>query len=291
MQSTVAVVTMVRDDEFFLRKWVDYYGGLFGRENLYVINHGREDQVARIAKGCNLIGIPGETHKNFDALRWRLLNNVAAGLRGYYKHVVVGDVDELVVVDPARGGTLRDMLDHTPPGRVLTPLGLEVVHRTDREQESVEKRVLGPRRFVQVSMTYSKPCILSTNARLSRGGHFAEYDKLNLPKGLFLFHLKYCDYALFRDTLDRRNAVADGVQANTPRDAMIGRHWFAAARDDDATFAKFREMPVDEAFRMGEARRAMRQSWRPRSESGLWQFDRTEPDRLHKLPERFHGLI
>jgi len=291
MHSTVAVVTMVRDDEFFLKKWVAYYGALFGRENLYVVNHGREEMVARVAEGCNLIGIPGEARKNFDTLRWRLLNNLVAGLRGYYRHVIVGDVDELVVQDPAQGGSLRDMLDDTRTGRVLTPLGLEVVHRTDLEQESIDDRVLGPRRFVQVSMTYSKPCILSANVRLSRGGHFAEYDKLNLPKGLFLFHLKYCDFELFRETLDRRNAVVDGTQADTPREAMIGRHWFPSARNDDATFARFRAMPVDERFRMGEARRAMRQSWRPRSESGLWQFDRTEPDRLHVLPERFHGLI
>ncbi len=51
MQSQVAVLTMVRDDAFFLRKWCEYYGGLFGRENLYVINHGRGQMVREIAWG------------------------------------------------------------------------------------------------------------------------------------------------------------------------------------------------------------------------------------------------
>ncbi len=35
-----AVVTMVRDDAFFLRAWLAHYGEMFGRQNCYVINHG-----------------------------------------------------------------------------------------------------------------------------------------------------------------------------------------------------------------------------------------------------------
>ncbi len=30
---TVAAVTMVRDDAFFLNAWLRHYGGQFGREN------------------------------------------------------------------------------------------------------------------------------------------------------------------------------------------------------------------------------------------------------------------
>ena len=37
---TVAAVTMVRDDAFFLRAWLAHYGEMFGRQNCYVINHG-----------------------------------------------------------------------------------------------------------------------------------------------------------------------------------------------------------------------------------------------------------
>ena len=33
MQSTACAVTMVRDDLFFLRIWLDYYGGILGPEN------------------------------------------------------------------------------------------------------------------------------------------------------------------------------------------------------------------------------------------------------------------
>ena len=56
--------------------------------------------MAGLAKGCNVIGIPGDPHKNFDVKRWGLLNNLVGGLRKYYRHVIVGDVGELVIVDP-----------------------------------------------------------------------------------------------------------------------------------------------------------------------------------------------
>ena len=103
MQTVAAAVTMVRDDAFFLSAWLRHYGGLLGRENCYIVNHGRGDVVAELAAGANVIGIPGDPHANFDMKRWRLLNNLVQGLRCYYDHVIVGDVDELVVVDDHSG--------------------------------------------------------------------------------------------------------------------------------------------------------------------------------------------
>ena len=32
----ICAITMVRNDEFYLRKWVEYYGAQLGRENLRV---------------------------------------------------------------------------------------------------------------------------------------------------------------------------------------------------------------------------------------------------------------
>ena len=36
MEKRIAVITVVRNDDFYLRKWVEYYGRELGRENLYV---------------------------------------------------------------------------------------------------------------------------------------------------------------------------------------------------------------------------------------------------------------
>ncbi len=291
MQSTVAVVTMVRDDAFFLKKWVDYYGGLFGRENCYVVNHGRGTEVARIAEGCNIFGIPGEAHKNFDMKRWRLLNNLVLGLRSYYKHVIVGDVDEFVVLDPKAGKTLLKFLEQAPKNRVLTPLGLEVIHRIDQEPDAITGPVLGPRRFVRVAPHYSKPGVVSLGTKIARGGHFTQSDTLITPENLYLFHLKFCDFANYVGVMDRRNAVTQATGASV-KEASIGRHWFAEARGEDrAVFEAFAGIPMMPGFDMAPYRQAMHDSWQPRGDTGFWQFDRPDHNAQYELPDRFFGVF
>ena len=288
---TVAALTMVRDDPFYLQLWLRHYGNLLGRENCYVVNHGRGDLVADLAQGCNVIGIPGDPHRNFDMKRWRMLNNFVMGLRCYYNHVIVGDVDELVVLDPDAGMTLPEWLETVPANRVLTPLGLEVIHRIDLEEEPVAGPVLGPRRHVRPAPHYSKPCVISTGTKIARGGHFTQYGKLHTPEHLYLFHLKFCDFAAYAETMDRRNAVTEATGA-TVKEAAIGRHWFAEARGEDrAVFDAFQSLEMQDGFEMGPLRRKMQRTFKARGETGYYEFDRPDYDTQYQLPERFNGVI
>jgi Glycosyl transferase family 2 len=291
MQSQVAVLTMVRDDAFFLRKWCEYYGGLFGRENLYVINHGRTQLVREIAWGCNVIGIPGDAHKNFDAKRWRLLNGILAGLRQYYTHVICGDVDELVVMDPVSGMDLAQFLTNQDGGRVMTPFGLEVMHLRQQEPDPVDNLILGPRRHVRMAMHYAKPCIVSAPVKLARGGHYSEYPSLDMPDDMYLLHLKYCDFEQYAAALDRRNAMVADIDVKDPKKVLVGSHWFAQLREDDAVFAAIDAMEISPGFDFAPERAQMQRTWRARDDKGMWHFDRHEAERLHVLPDRFDGLL
>ncbi|MEL6888901.1 MAG: glycosyltransferase family 2 protein [Pseudomonadota bacterium] len=288
---TVAAVTMVRDDAFFLKAWLRHYGEMFGRENCYIVNHGRGAEVAQLAEGCNIFGIPGDPHKNFDVKRWQLLNNLVEGLRKYYKHIIVGDVDELVVWDPGAGGSLLEFLRQSPKGKVFTPLGLEVIHRVDLEEAAIEGHILGPRRHVRPAPHYSKPCIVSAAVKIARGGHFTQFDKLLTPEALFLFHLKFCDFGVYSGVMDQRNAVTDALNT-TIRDAAVGRHWFAEARGEDrAVFEAFETLEMQDGFDMRPLRRRMQRSFKPRGETGFYQFDRPDYEMQFVLPERFYGAI
>lgn len=291
MQTTVAAVTMVRDDAFFLTAWLRHYGRMFGRENCYVINHGRGEAVADLAKGCNIIGIPGDPHKNFDMKRWRLLNNLVAGLKGYYRHVIVGDVDELVVIDPDKGQTLLEYLSVTPEKQVITPLGLEVIHRIDLEPEAITDHIIGPRRHVRPAPHYSKPCIVSTGTKIARGGHFTQYPKLHAPDFLYLLHLKFCDFATYAEAMDRRNRITAEVGGDA-KEASIGRHWFAEARGEDrAVFEAFAGLEMVGEFNMHPIRRKMARSFRARGETGFYHFDTPDYRQQFILPERFVGVV
>ncbi|MDJ0820883.1 MAG: hypothetical protein QNJ09_03600 [Paracoccaceae bacterium] len=291
MQTTAAALTMVRDDAFFLKAWVRYYGDILGRENCYVVNHGRGQMVHDLAEGCSVIGIPGDPHPNFDMKRWRLLNNWVQGLRAYYDHVIVGDVDELVVIDPAAGKTLLEFLKGAPKRQVMTPVGLEIVHRIDIEHEPITDHIIGPRRYVRAAPHYSKPCIVSHGAKLARGGHFSEFDKLMTSDALYLMHLKYCDFDTYVDVMNRRNQVTEDVGVPVEK-AAIGRHWFAEARGEDrAVFEAFAELPLQNGFDMTWLRKRMHQSWQQRGDGPFWQFERPEYRAQFQLPERFVGVI
>ncbi|AAV95846.1 hypothetical protein SPO2598 [Ruegeria pomeroyi DSS-3] len=289
VDSNTAVVTICRDDAYFLTRFVQYYGGLFGRNNLYIISHGDEPLVRELAQGCNIFPVPAIETSQFTMLHWRTKNHLKNALRQWYKHVLVCDVDEFVVVDPATGMNLRTWLDDAPGRTVYTAMGLEIVHLRDREKDDIGGGILGPRRHAQVALHYAKPCIVSRPAKIGRGGHYAEYEKLNMPDFLYMFHMKYCDYGLYVETLNRRNAfiekqkevAGDGTVRTNPK-------WFADGRDDDAVFSAFERRPVVESFDLSHVREIMYSTWEQRGD-GLWHFHRPEYDELYMLPVRFGG--
>lgn len=290
-----AAITMVRDDLFFLARWLEHYGGLFGRENLYVVNHGRGAAVAEMAEGANIIGIPGEASVKFDIQRWRLLNNLVQGVRQYYNHVIVGDVDELVVLDPKSGRNLFEFLEAQPRNRLFTPLGLELVHLRARERETLDPmggdKLLGARRHVRVAMLYSKPCVISRTTRLSRGGHYSETQELDTPEDLYLIHLKYCDFDEYSRVMDQRNALTSATGAQV-KETTIGGHWFAGKRgEDEAVFQAFGDLRLVGGFDFAAHRRFMHRTWEARDGGPFWHFENRDFGTLYELPERFYGMF
>ena len=47
----IAALTMVRNDDFYLRKWVEYYGAQLGRENLYIWFDGTDQTIGDFCAG------------------------------------------------------------------------------------------------------------------------------------------------------------------------------------------------------------------------------------------------
>ncbi|MDA5094341.1 glycosyltransferase family 2 protein [Aliiroseovarius sp. KMU-50] len=290
MQSNVAVVTTCRDDEFFLERWVKYYGDLFGKEALYVINHGNQELVRRVAEGCNLFPIPDNQRRSFNPLRWRTQNALLTALRQWYRHVIVCDVDEFIVVDPKSGKDLKTWLDVAKSGAVYTPLGLDITHVRDREPEGIENSILGPRRHAVINPWYNKPCIVSRPAQLSRGGHYSTFDGFRAPKFLYLFHMKRCDFGLFSDTMNRRNDMVESMGVSDVSDTTTNKQWFVENRKDEAEFAGYEAREVDESWDFSGVRRRLKKSFRPRKDTKFYESVRETSPNIFKLPERFSGI-
>ena len=49
----IAALTMVRNDDFYLRKWVEYYGAQLGKENLYIYFDGLDQPIADFCAGTH----------------------------------------------------------------------------------------------------------------------------------------------------------------------------------------------------------------------------------------------
>ncbi|MCX7888796.1 MAG: glycosyltransferase family 2 protein [Rhodobacteraceae bacterium] len=285
-----AVVTMVKDDFVFLRKWVDYYGRQFGRSALHVVSHGGDPEIDRIADGCSVIRIPGGFDAGFDVRRWRFLSQLTGALLAYYRWVICGDVDEYVVADPATGRTLAGILATRDPGAVLTPVGIEVVHRADAEPDGIEPAILGPRRFGRFSTRYCKPCITSVPVRFSRGGHFANHATLTVVPELVLFHMKYCDRPLTIETLRRRAEAAASVDDPSRRASPLSSRWFGAPDMPAAELDAIAARPVGATFDLEERVRFMEATWESRGD-GLFGFRKRVEHPLLEIPARFFGTI
>ena len=97
-------MTMARNDDFFLRKWVEYYGRELGLENLYVYLDGKDQpRPAWCPESVNVEiceKIPGKVVQ-LDRLRLRFLSDQAAILLKKYDMVIGTDADEFLIPDPA----------------------------------------------------------------------------------------------------------------------------------------------------------------------------------------------
>ena len=107
----IAALTMVRNDDFYLEKWVDYYGRQLGKENLYIFFDGLDQKIAPFCEGTNASLHEKIGSQVVEAEKGRLafLSSQAAGLlsRGY--DLVIGvDADEFIVVDPKLGMSLPE---------------------------------------------------------------------------------------------------------------------------------------------------------------------------------------
>jgi hypothetical protein len=148
-KAPAGAITFVYQDYAFLQRWVDYYGGQFGREHLYVFSHGGDPEHDRIAEGCTVSTVPRDpTLRRLDRIRWGFLTDVTNGLLRYYNWLFVGDVDEVVLLDPAIGTSLTDYLqryEKDPSAqkqpaipKSLSPFGIELIHNPAVEPDPID---------------------------------------------------------------------------------------------------------------------------------------------------------
>ena len=193
----IAALTMVRNDDFYLRKWVDYYGAQLGRENLYIYFDGLDQQIADFCAGthADLHEKIGSQVVSAEKGRLKFLSAQAAGLLSQGYDLVIGvDADEFIVVDPKLGLSLPEYLSRQKIGVSISALGLDFGQKMG-EEGPVDPEVpfLRQRHYAQLGTRYTKASILSRPLTWGSGFHRVKGHNFHIVKDLYLLHFGYFD--------------------------------------------------------------------------------------------------
>jgi hypothetical protein len=132
----IAAITMARNDDFFLTRWIGYYGRELGEENIFIYLDGEDQPIPNNAGKSNVIHEKRVVEHVISAEKRRLgfLSTVAKSLLEQYDIIIGVDADEFLVVDPKLGKSLREYLSEIEINPSVSGLGMDVGQHLDLEK-------------------------------------------------------------------------------------------------------------------------------------------------------------
>lgn len=224
----IAALTMVRNDSFYLEKWVSYYGAQFGRENLYIFFDGTDQVAAPFCAGTNV-----RFHERVesqvaraDKIRIEFLSSEAAKLFASGYNLVVGvDVDEFIVVDPRLGIGLGEYLSSARIRTSLSALGLDFGQKLGEEGDiRSDMPFLRQRHYAQIGTRYTKASVLAAPCRWGSGFHRVKGHNFHIGKDLYLMHFGYFDMKRLSDRLSDSDRLSQGWEKHMKKRSRTIRY-------------------------------------------------------------------
>lgn len=294
-KAPLAALTMVHEEDFFLERWVAHWRRYLPDTSIYVLNHGGDADVARIARGCNIINLPyDKTKSSVNQRRWQILSLHSSALTHFYEWVVVGDVDEFIVLDPEVSddlvGYLSEIAARPDPPPAIISFAIEMVHIPEIEPEPLlaGQPIIGRRRCYRLNSNYAKPSIIHRPIEFKAGGHGGNQSRLYVDPHLYNFHLRFIDYdysmSRFEKSLRRR---LDG-KTQAEQEAMKKGRW-AWTSVEGTLKALSQRLPKEETIDHPDFRHNMLEGKVLRPPFTLMGGGR--PKENYRLPERFNGVL
>ncbi len=249
----ICALTMVRNDDFYLRRWVEYYGRELGKENLYIFFDGTDQKIADFCAGTNVKAvekIPGQVVAA-EKGRLALLSETAAKLLERYDLVIGTDADEFLIVDPKTGLSLKEYLSSRKIDVCLSGLGIDMGQfigkegdpRTPEGDIDESRTFLSQRHYGLLGTRYTKPSVIAAPVRWGRGFHRVKGHNFSIGRDLFLFHFGYFDMARIRARFaDKDRAAAGWTRHLAKRSRTIRVVTGSPARDFDKWTAAARRI-------------------------------------------------
>jgi len=104
----VCVFGLFHKEAFFIPYWQQYYGSLFGYENLYALGDLQNDIFLKMFhKDVNKIEL-GAKYQCDYGLHVNTIMHMQKSLLNFYKVVIFAEADEFIVADPEKYKDLND---------------------------------------------------------------------------------------------------------------------------------------------------------------------------------------
>lgn len=203
----IAAITMARDDEFFLSKWIEYYGRELGDENLYIILDGHDQKSPKNAGNAHIQKTP---HINMsraagDKFRINKLSELAAELLKTYDIVIGCDSDEFLIVDPRTKKSLAEYLGETKIKTSVSGLGFDIGQNMNCESKlNKNQPMLEQRGFALLSTRYTKPVVINKPVSWGSGFHSIRHHNFHIDKNLYLLHFGAVDMNMLKTKAKKR---------------------------------------------------------------------------------------
>lgn len=239
----IAALTMVRNDDFYLRKWVEYYGRELGKENLWIYFDGTDQTIAPFCEGTNafLHEKIGNQVVAAEKGRLRFLSERAASLLEQGYDLVIGvDADEFIVVDPKREISLREYLSAQKIGVSLSALGLDFGQKLGEEGDITgNEPFLKQRHYAQIGTRYTKPSIVAKPCIWGSGFHRIKGHNFHIAKDLYLMHFGYFDKRRLEERFSDKDRLSQGWGKHMAKRARTIRYATKLPARDFDRWTKF----------------------------------------------------
>ena len=197
MKKRIAAITMARNDEFFLSRWIKYYGDQIGTENLYIYLDGTDQTIPENAGNAKITKLPHTDmgRSTGDKYRINLLSDLAKKLFDDGYDIVIGcDCDEFLIIDPVVNTSLSEYLSSRDIKTTLSGLGLDVgQHMTHEAPLDTSKPFLPQRSYALLSTRYTKPVVINRPVSWGSGFHSIRGHNFHIDPNLYLLHFGAVD--------------------------------------------------------------------------------------------------
>lgn len=237
----IAAITMARNDEFFLSRWIKYYGDAIGTENLYIYLDGTDQTIPENIGAATVTKLPHTDMSRAagDKYRIGLMSKLAKKLLTEYDIVIGCDADEFLIVDPNCNMGLAEYLSNKKINTTLSGLGLDVGQHMEHEKPlDTTKSFLSQRGFAFISTRYTKPVVLNKPANWGSGFHRVKNHNFHIDKNLYLLHFGAVDMDMLlakaakrgEDWVNHLKRRGNGTINDITNRPARGERWIKIAR-------------------------------------------------------------